>query len=39
MFQFFGEEEKKLKKVTLKNMETGEQEMVELEEALKKIKC
>lgn len=33
-----GEEEKNTKTVTLKNMETGEQENLSLEEAIRKIK-
>ncbi len=38
MLQFFGEEEAKNKTVTLKNMESGEQETKELNMIIEKIK-
>lgn len=38
MLQFYGEEEEKNKTVTLKNMITGEQEELTLEDSILKIK-
>ncbi len=38
MLLLLGEEEEKAKKVSLKNMETGEQEVLDLSCTLKKIK-